>query len=179
MFESLHNKTIWLAEGDHNDEQLILLALRKANFDCHVETMGDGETLLDQLFELEKLVGDAVHRLPDLVLLSLELPKLDGIKILKMLRNTHREGLVRLPPLVVFTRSDDEHDVFEAYRCGAHGFIRKPDTTGQFIEVVQQAVLYWLCVNGAPPPSNGKSCRTSRLAFPMILQGRSRYAASW
>jgi two-component system response regulator len=160
MYKSLHNKTIWLAEGNHEDEQLILLALRKANFECHVEMMRDGEAMLDRLFELEKLVGDAVQRLPDLVLLSLDLPKLDGIKVLKMLRNTHREDLVRLPPLVVFTRSDDERDVSESYRCGAHGFIRKPESPGQFIEVVQQAVIYWLCVN-EPPPSNGKSCEVA------------------
>jgi CheY-like chemotaxis protein len=176
MYQSLHNKTLWLAEGNPDDERLILSALRKANIDCHVETMRDGEALLDQLFELEKLVGDAVQQLPDLVLLSLDLPKLNGIKLLKMLRNTHREDLVRLPPLVVFTRSDDERDVFECYRCGAHGFIRKPENPGQFIEVVQQAVVYWLCVN-EPPPSNGKSCEMA-LSAPAAA-GKSEVSLAW
>lgn len=144
-------KTIVLAEDDPNDEELFRLALVRANLNCHVDVVRDGEELIHYLFGTGSHSERATKALPDLVLLDLKLPKFNGLQVLQILRNAmHGAGRVMMP-VVVFTSSDDEKDLASSYGLGALGYVRKPVVHHRFIEVVQDTVLYWLAVNEPLP----------------------------
>ncbi len=153
------NRTVLVVEDDPDDEELFRLALAHANIDCHVEVVPNGEALLDRLFGSG---GHATHRGradPDLILLDLKLPKLSGLQVLRMLKNTAPGTETCSWPIVVFTSSDDEKDLATSYGLGAHGYVRKPVAHGRFMETVQETVLYWLGVN-EPLPRHGLRAAT-------------------
>jgi len=149
-----------LAEDDPDDEELFRLAIEQANIECRIDTVRTGEELLDYLF------GSGAHRdrdvsvSPDLLLLDLKMPKLNGLQVLTILQRALRGTRNGLPPIVVFTSSDDQQDVAAAYKLGALSFLRKPVNHGRFIETVQQAVLYWLSLNEPVPTRLGRAATT-------------------
>jgi len=137
-------KLILLVEDNADHEALTLRALRKQNVANHVKVARDGAEALDALF-----AADARKRpLPDLILLDLKLPKVDGLEVLRRLRNDHR---TRMVPVVVLTSSDEEHDIVESYQLGANSYIRKPVDFDSFVEATRQLGLYWLGLNAGPP----------------------------
>jgi two-component system response regulator len=135
------NRNILLVEDNPDDEELTRVALRENKILNDLVVARDGPEALDYLFSEESL-------LPQVVLLDLKLPKIDGLEVLRRLRANQRTKLL---PVVILTSSREEQDVIEGYSLGANSYVRKPIDFGQFIDAVKQLELYWLVLN-APPP---------------------------
>lgn len=141
-------KTILLVEDNPDDELLILRELRKSNIANEIEVARDGAEALDYLFAQGEFSGRDPHDMPQVVLLDLKLPKVDGLEVLERLRGDER---TRYLPVVVLTSSDEERDMIESYRLGANSYVRKPVDISQFNDAVKQLGLYWLLLNEPPP----------------------------
>ena len=139
--DSMPAQLIVLVEDNPDDQTLTLRALKKQNLANDIIVLNDGVEALEYLLDPEK-------PLPNLVLLDLKLPKLDGLQLLRRLRSEPRTQLL---PVVVLTSSDEDRDVIEGYRLGANSYIRKPVDFNQFTEAVRQLGLYWLVLNQSPP----------------------------
>jgi two-component system, response regulator len=133
--------TVLLVEDNRDDEALTVHALRMRTT-ANVEVARDGQEALDYL------TNDAKD-LPRLVLLDLQLPNINGLKVLRRIRADER---TRQVPVVILTSFSAPKDVAAAYRYGANSYVRKPADFDQFAEVIHQLGLYWLVVN-EPPPS--------------------------
>jgi two-component system response regulator len=145
----MDTKTILLVEDDRDDRDLIRMALRKAATPCEVEVMEDGTEIIDYLFGTGQYATRDLRTMPHLILLDLKMPRLNGRKLLQALRRVR--GKSHLPPVVVFTSSDEEHDIAEAYRVGANSYVRKPVDADQFQETIRELVTYWITMNHAAP----------------------------
>jgi two-component system response regulator len=108
----------------------------------------DGVEALDYLFGLEAFAGRDPAVLPQLVLLDLKLPRIDGLEVLRRIRADER---TRLLPVVILTTSKEEQDIVQSYLLGANSYLRKPVNFIRFSEAVQQLGLYWLVLNEGPP----------------------------
>ena len=139
---------ILLVEDNPDDELLTLRALKKNNVRNKVFVVRDGVEALDFLFCTNTYADRDPHDTPQLILLDLKLPKLDGLEVLRRLRADER---TRLLPVVILTSSNEEQDLLEGYRSGANSYIRKPVDFTQFAETIRELGLYWLVLN-APPP---------------------------
>jgi two-component system, response regulator len=146
------SRAILLVEDNRNDEELTLRALKKSNIANAVVVARDGSEALDYLFAQGAHVGRDPHDLPQVVLLDLKLPKLDGLEVLRAIRSDDR---TRLLPVVVLTSSVEEPDLIQSYSLGANSYMRKPVDFLQFTEAVRQLGLYWLVLNQAPPAPGG------------------------
>ena len=141
---------ILLVEDNPDDEALTLRALRKANVGNDVAIVRDGAEALDFLFGTGAHAGRDISMLPQVVLLDLKLPKIDGLEVLRRIR---ADGRTRVLPVVILTSSDEEQDRIQGYALGANSYVRKPVEFAQFAEAVRQLGLYWLVLN-QPPPSH-------------------------
>lgn len=139
---------ILLVEDNPDDELLTLRALKRGNILNDIVVARDGAEALDYLFASGGYQDRDISIQPDLILLDLKLPKVDGLGVLKALRGDARTCLL---PVVVLTSSDEDCDVVESYRLGANGYVRKPVDFSEFFAAVRQLGLYWLMVNVAPP----------------------------
>ena len=137
---------ILLVEDNQKDEALTLRALRKSNLRHQVVVVRDGAEALDYLFKPDD--AGLLAPLPQLVLLDLKLPKIDGLEVLRRIREAER---TRLLPVVVLTTSSEESDRLAGYRLGANSYVRKPVDFLQFVDAVTQLGLYWLVLNEQPP----------------------------
>lgn len=142
----METKTILLVEDNADDETLTLRALRKANVECHVSVAHDGVEALEYLFGNHTSTRSKPH--PNLILLDLKMPRIDGLELLRRLRADER---TRLVPVVVLTSSDEEKDLIDAYALGANSYVRKPVDFVEFAESVRQLAQYWLACNRGPP----------------------------
>lgn len=141
-------KSILLVEDNPDDVELTLRALRKHGLVNEVTIAYDGVEALDYLFATGKYADKDKNILPAVVLLDLKLPKLDGLDVLKKMReNTH----TRRVPVVILTSSNEERDLITSYDLGANSYIRKPVDFTQFVDAVRQLGLYWLLLNETPP----------------------------
>ncbi len=131
-------KTILLVEDNADDEQLTLRAMRQSDIPNIIRVARDGAEALDKLF------GVGQDYLPDLVLLDLKLPKVNGLEVLQKIRANENTKTL---PVVILTSSDEERDIVESYELGANSYIRKPVDFDQFIDAVRQLGLYWLSMN--------------------------------
>jgi two-component system, response regulator len=138
------DRTILLVEDNPKDEELTLRALRKSNVLNPVVVARDGVEALDYLFARGAHAGREPSVLPQLVLLDLKLPKVDGLEVLKALRGNE---FTKLLPVVVLTSSVEEQDLVRSYSLGANSYVRKPVDFSQFMEAVRQLGLYWLVLN--------------------------------
>lgn len=145
------DKVILLVEDNPDDEALTLRALKRNNIFNAVVVARDGVEALDYLFGTGAHVGRDVSIQPQLILLDLKMPKIDGLEVLRRLRTDER---TRLQPVVVLTTSNEDRDVVSSYELGANSYIRKPVDFEQFMEAVRQLGLYWLVLNTAPAPRN-------------------------
>jgi CheY-like chemotaxis protein len=147
------DKVILLVEDNPDDEALTLRALTKAKVRNTVVVARDGVEALDYLFGTGGHAARARRQVPELVLLDLKLPKVDGLEVLRRLR---ADADTRLLPVVILTSSNEERDLIDSYSLGANSYVRKPVDFSQFAEAVRQLGLYWLVVNQPPPRlSNG------------------------
>ena len=148
----MDHKTILLVEDNINDEMLTLRAFKKNNIVNQVKVVRDGVEALDYLFASGKYAGRDPDDTPELVLLDLKLPKMNGLQVLRRLR---ADDKTRLLPVVILTSSDEDQDVIDSYHLGANSYVRKPVDFAQFTEAVRQLGLYWLVLNVAPPQTRG------------------------
>ena len=144
----MENKAILLVEDNPDDEALTLRALKKNNIRNEVIVAHDGAEALEYLFGTGKFTGRNTDLIPQVVLLDLKLPKVDGLEVLRRLRADQRTKLL---PVVILTSSTEEQDRIKGYDLGANSYVRKPVDFSQFIDAVRQLGLYWLILNEAPP----------------------------
>jgi len=143
----MKNKHILLVEDNPDDVKLTLRALKKNNILNKVVVAEDGVEALDYLHGTGRFAGRDLSVMPQLILLDLKMPKLDGLEVLQRIRDDAR---TRILPVVVLTTSSEDRDRIESYKLGANSYIRKPVDFNQFLEAVQQLGLYWLVLNEAP-----------------------------
>jgi CheY-like chemotaxis protein len=141
---------ILLVEDNPDDEVLTLRALKKNQLANEIVVVRDGEEAVQFLFGEGKYEDRDTSIQPQLILLDLKLPKLDGVEVLKRIRDDDRTQLI---PVVILTTSDEERDRSECYSNHANSFIRKPVDFSRFTEAIQQIGAYWLTLN-EPPVSN-------------------------
>ena len=144
------NKMILLVEDNPDDEALTLRAVRK-HMSHGIVVARDGAEALDFLFGTGRHAGRDVTVSPLLVLLDLKLPKVNGLEVLRRVREDAR---TRSIPVIVFTSSTEEQDILDSYRLGANSYVRKPVDYGRFCGDLKQVMTYWLCVNQLPPQRN-------------------------
>lgn len=138
---------ILLVEDNPDDVELTILALEKNNIANPVTVVRDGQEAIDYLFYRGKYeVSD--HALPNLILLDLKLPKIDGIDVLHEIKGDRR---LKLIPVVVLTSSKEDNDVLKSYDLGVNSYIRKPVDFDQFVNTVKHIGFYWLLINEQPP----------------------------
>ncbi len=138
-------RLILLIEDDPDHEMLTIRALRKSHIANDVRVARDGEEALAMLFGEGK---EALPMLPQVILLDLKLPKVDGLEVLRRIRASDR---TRMLPVVVLTSSDEENDIVRSYKLGVNSYIRKPVNFSDFAEATQQLGMYWLVLNECPP----------------------------
>lgn len=145
-------KTILLVEDNSDDEALTLRALKRNNILENVVVVRDGAEALDYLFAAGRYAERDAAELPDVLLLDLKLPKVDGLEVLQRIRGNAQTQRV---PVVILTSSNEERDIINAYDHGANSYIRKPVDFNQFMEAVRQLGMYWLGMNVPPPRPGG------------------------
>lgn len=148
---SISQKTILLVEDNPDDEILAIRALKRTYISDNINLIvvaHDGVEALDYLFGTGVHFGRDLNVQPTVILLDLKLPRLDGMEVLKRLREDRRTSLL---PVVVLTTSNEEKDVIDSYKLGCNSYIRKPVDFIQFSEAIRQLGVYWLNMNEAPP----------------------------
>lgn len=138
---------IFLVEDNADDEALTLRALKKNNISNQVIIARDGEEALEFLFAQGKHSDRDMSIQPQVMLLDLNLPKIDGLNVLKRLRSDDRTKLI---PVVILTSSKEDQDILEGYSLGANSYVRKPVDFNDFSEAIRQLGLYWLILNEVP-----------------------------
>jgi len=144
----MDNRIILLVEDNPDDEALTLRALKRSNILNEVVVAHDGVEALDYLFAEGSYAGRDASVIPEVILLDLKLPRIDGLEVLRRIRADKRTKLL---PVVILTSSREEQDIIESYSLGANSYIRKPVDFVQFGQAVQQLGLYWLLLNEAAP----------------------------
>jgi two-component system response regulator len=142
-------KTLLLVEDDPSDVDLTRRALARSRVANDLVVAADGQEALDYLFASGAHAGRDPALLPALVLLDLNLPKVDGFEVLRRIRANER---TRRLPVVALTSSREDQDLAASYDLGLNSYIRKPVDFSRFVEAVEHLGLYWMLLNEAPPP---------------------------
>ncbi|SPF38246.1 Response regulator receiver protein [Syntrophobacter sp. SbD1] len=140
-------KYILLVEDNPDDVKLTLRALARERIANSVQVVSDGVEACEYLFATGKFAGRDIGNKPQVILLDLKMPRMDGLEVLKRIRGDERTQLL---PVVVLTTSSEDRDRVESYKLGANSYIRKPVDFVQFADAVKQLGLYWLVMNEAP-----------------------------
>lgn len=146
----MEKNLILLVEDNPDDAALALRALAKSEIPSDIVVVRDGVEALEYVFGGLNGPKDRPKRLPVLILLDLKLPKIDGLEVLRRIREDSRTHLI---PVVVLTSSDEQRDLVRSFELGANSYVRKPVDFTQFAEAVQQLSSYWLLLNRCPPLS--------------------------
>lgn len=144
----MDKKSILLVEDNPDDEELTLMALKQSNILNDVFVARDGVEALDYLFGTGPHQGRDLSLMPAIVLLDLKLPKVDGLEVLRRIRENPS---TRYIPVIVLTSSKEEQDIAASYHLGCNSYVRKPVNFAQFAEATRQLGLYWLLLNELPP----------------------------
>lgn len=144
----MRTRVILLVEDSADDVELTRRAFERSHIAHEIVVVTDGQEALDYLFAAGAFAGRDPNLTPQVVLLDLKLPKLDGLDVLRRMRADER---TRRLPVVVLTSSKEESDVVRSYDLGANSFVRKPVDFDEFLDAACQLGLYWLVVNEAPP----------------------------
>jgi two-component system response regulator len=148
----MNERVILLVEDNADDEALTMRALRKNNITNKIVVARDGVEALDYLFGTGMYAGRDTSMQPELILLDLKLPKIDGFEVLQKLRADPRTKLLAV---VILTSSKEQQDVANGYGLGANSYVRKPVDFQQFVDAVLQLGLYWLVLNERPDAASG------------------------
>jgi len=146
--------TILLAEDGPNDVAMTLAALDENRLPYDVVVVGDGEEALDYLYRRGKF-QDRTPGNPVVVLLDLKMPKVDGLEVLRTLKNDER---MRVIPIVMLTSSREEQDLIGSYQLGVNAYVVKPVGFAQFVDSVKKLGVFWATHN-VPPPDSMRSFR--------------------
>jgi CheY-like chemotaxis protein len=146
----MKDKVILLVEDNPDDEELTLLAFDECRVANQLVVVRDGQEALDYLFAEGKYADRDTGEMPQVILLDLKLPKVDGLEVLHRVRADERTKLL---PVVVLTSSKEDQDLIDSYSLGASSYIQKPVDYLQFIDAVRQLGLYWLVLNQTAPVS--------------------------
>jgi two-component system, response regulator len=144
----MEQSVILLVEDNPDDEALTLRALKKNNIRNEVVVARDGVAAVDYLFGTGAYAGRDLAAMPQVVLLDLKLPRMDGFEVLERIRSSEATKFL---PVVILTTSNEDQDRLRGYGLGANSFVRKPVEFDKFIEAVRQLGLYWLILNEAAP----------------------------
>ena len=147
----MRENLILLVEDEPEDCHLTKLALKKSGVTCELDVVNDGAELLDYLFRSGRYTNRDTTREPSVVLLDLKMPRLNGLQCLQVLQRTRGNDRKLLPPIVVLSSSDNNEDLFEAYRLGVSGYVCKPIAFEDFVERIGQTARFWVEVNQPPP----------------------------
>ena len=145
----MDQRKILIVEDNPTDEALLLRALEKAGIKNPLVTAKDGLEAVQYLFAQGRYEFRDPADVPAVVLIDLNLPKIDGLEVLRRMRSDYRTKLI---PVAIFTSSLEEQDLINGYSLGANSYVRKPIEFSQFSKVVAQLVTYWTTLNEAPPP---------------------------
>src|SRR5258708_27119204 len=146
--KDMKDKILLLIEDNPDDAARKLRALENNNIKNDVVVVHDGAEALDYLFGAGSYAGRDLTIMPQLTLLDLKLPKVDGLEVLRRVRANE---LTRLLPVVILTSSNEEQDRINGYGLGANSYVRKPVDFRQFVDAVRQLGLYWLILNASAP----------------------------
>jgi two-component system response regulator len=138
---------ILIVEDTPQDLQLTLRALQKAKLTNHIHVARDGAEAIEFIFAEGPHAGRKIEDTPKVILLDLKLPKIDGIEVLRRIKNDSRTNAI---PVVVLTSSKEQKDVVESYRLGVNSYIVKPVNFERFASAVQELGMYWLLLNQPP-----------------------------
>lgn len=141
------SRIILLAEDRDADAELTLRAFQRSDITHEIVLVRDGEEALDYLFARGRYSDRNMDAMPKMILLDLNLPKVDGLEVLRRIKADPRTYLL---PVIILTSSTEESDLVSSYGLGANSYVRKPVDFMQFIEVGKQLVHYWLVLNQLP-----------------------------
>ena len=141
-------KPILLVEDNADDEALTMRAFRRNSIRNEIIVARDGAAALEYLFGTGAYAGRDPLDLPQVVLLDLKLPKVDGLEVLKRIRADQRTAFL---PVVILTSSKEQQDIVNGYKFGCNSYVRKPVDFDQFMEAARQLGLYWLLLNEPAP----------------------------
>jgi CheY-like chemotaxis protein len=148
MNGSAHDRVILLVEDNPDDEALAIRALKRHHIGNEIVVAHDGVEAIDYLFGTGQYAGRDITLKPTVVLLDLKLPRVDGLEVLRRIRENEPTKLL---PVVVLTTSSEEQDLLDSYSLGCNSYIRKPVDFLQFSEAIRQLGMYWLLMNEPPP----------------------------
>jgi len=143
-----YNRTILLVEDNADDEALVRHALERTGVPCDLVVVRDGIDALDFLFARGEHTGRDTRVMPRIVIMDMKMPRLDGKRVVEIIRKDDR---TRLVPIVILSLSVRDQEIVECYRLGANSFVRKAMEFSQFVETMKQVLHYWLVLNEAPP----------------------------
>lgn len=139
-------RVILLVEDNPDDEALAIRALKRHHIGNEIVVARDGVEAIDYLFGTGSEADAAIK--PTVVLLDLKLPRVDGLEVLRRIRENESTKLL---PVVILTTSNEEQDLLNSYSLGCNSYIRKPVDFLQFSEAIRQLGMYWLLMNEPPP----------------------------
>ncbi len=140
----MKSKLVLLVEDNPDDVKLTMKAFERSRLANQMEVVSDGVEAIDFLFGTGKYSGRDLSIMPEVILLDLKMPRMDGLEVLRRIRSDER---TRLLPVVVLTSSLEDKDRVESYRLGTNSYVRKPVDFHQFVEAVQTLGLYWMVLN--------------------------------
>lgn len=143
----MNNQPILLVEDNPDDEALALRAFKKINISNKIVVARDGVEALDYVFATGMYANREASESPSIVLLDLKLPKIDGLEVLRRIRENE---VTKILPVVILTSSKEEQDMVRGYNFGANSYVRKPIDFNEFVNAVSQLGVYWLLMNEFP-----------------------------
>ena len=146
------SKSILLVEDNPSDEKLTIRAFKKSNILNEFAIAHDGAEALEYLFGTGRHEGRDISQLPEIVLLDLKLPRVNGLEVLQRIRADERTKLL---PVIVLTASREEEDILRSYALGANAYVRKPVDFTEFAEAARTLGLFWLVLNESPSQGRG------------------------
>jgi two-component system, response regulator len=146
----LNKPSVLVVEDSPTDEALLVRALAKFGITNPIVAVRDGLEALEYLFATGRYQTRKCGDSPAVVLIDLNLPKLDGLEVLRRMRADYRTKLL---PVAIFTSSVEEQDLIDGYSLGANSYVRKPIEFSKFVKAVGQLVTYWVELNEPPPPA--------------------------